>query len=126
MVSVIIKIIIDCIFVEEQKIKRIFLREKNNTLSLRYEISQIIYLIKRRYIIFICICFFISIISWYYVCCFNYVYKGVQIEWIKSSLTILIIIQILSILLVVLESILRQISFKCKSEKIYKLRQIMS
>ena len=126
MVSVIVHIIIDCIFIEENKIKRILLREKEDILQLRYEIAVTSNSIKKRYNIFIIICFFICIISWYYVCCFNNVYKGVKEEWIKSSITIIIIMQILSILVSLLEAILRQVSFECKSEKIYKFRQILS
>ena len=126
MVSVIVGIIIDCIFIEEKKIKRILIREKDDLLQLRYEISVVIKSIKTRYSIFIILCFFISLISWYYVSCFNNVYKGEKIEWIKSSITIIIIMQLLSIIRCLLEAILREISFQCKSEKIYKFRQILS
>ena len=126
MVSAIVAIIIDCIFIEEKKLKRILLREKEDFLQLRYEISLMTKSIKKRYIIFIIICFVISIFSWYYVSCFNNVYKGVKIEWIKSSITIIIIMQLLSIIITFLEGILRELSFSCKSEKIYKLKQLLS
>ena len=82
--------------------------------------------IKTRYNIFIILCFFISLLSWYYVSCFNNVYKGEKIEWIKSSITIIIIMQILSMLVVLLEAILRELSFECKSEKIYKFKKLLS
>jgi hypothetical protein len=126
LVGVVIGFIIDCIFVDEKKVKRIFLREKENTMYLRYEISLIAKQINKRYIIFIVICFFISIISWYYLSCFNNVYPGVRNEWIKSSITIFLIMQILSIIFVLIETIIRSLSFKCKSEKIYKLKKFFS
>ena len=126
LVSTIVGIIIDCIFVEEKRIKRIFLRGKNDALQLRYEIANIIKSIKKRYISFIFICFSISIISWYYVSCFNSVYKNVKIEWIKSSITVIFIIQLLSIIICFVEALLREISFKFKSEKVFKLIQILS
>jgi len=126
MVSVIVGIIIDCIFLEEKKIKRILIREKEDLLQLKYEVAITSNSLKKRYIIFIIVCFVISLVSWYYVCCFNNVYKGVKGEWIKSSITIIIIMQILSILMTLLEAIIRQISFECKSEKIYKFRQLLS
>ena len=126
LVGFIIGIIIDCIFIEEKKIKRIFLREKNDIMQIKYEISQNVKSIKKRYIIFIFLCLFICILSWYYVSGFNVVYPGVQIEWIKSSVTIIIIMQILSVLARFLEAILREISFKCKSEKIYKVKKLIS
>ena len=125
-VSAIVGMIIDCIFIEEKKIKHILTREKDDIFQLRYEIAVISKKIKKRYIIFILVCYCIAIISWYYVSCFNNVYKGVKIEWIKSSITIIIIMQLLSILIVFLDAILREISFKCKSERIYKLRQLLS
>ena len=93
---------------------------------MKYEISKINNSIKKRYKIFIFICFFISIISWYYVSCFNNVYSGVKIEWIKSSIAIIIIMQILSIILVLLEALLWHASFELKSEQIFKLRRFLS
>ena len=126
LVGVIIGIIIDCIFIEESKVKRVFLREKENPVQLRYEISIITTEIKKRYRIFILLCFFIAIISWYYVSCFNNVYPGIKIEWIKSSITIIIIMQILSILIVLLEAIVRDLSYHYQSEKLYKFKQFLS
>ena len=126
LVGVIIGLIIDCIFIEESKVKRIFLREKGNPVQLRYEISITTKSIKKRYIIFILLCFFISIISWYYVSCFNHVYPGIKIEWIKSSITIIIIMQILSIFVILLEAIVRDLSFHYKSEKLYRFKQFLS
>ena len=123
LVGVVVGIIIDCIFIEEKKVKHIFIREKDNVIQLKYEIALINRRIKKSYITFIIICLFIAIISWYYVNCFNNVYQGVVSEWIKSSITIMIIMQIISMLTGLIEAILRLISFKCKSEKIYKLKQ---
>ena len=126
MVGIVVGIIIDCIFIEEKKIKRIFLREKEDPMELRYEISLTVKSIKTRYTIFIFLCIFISIISWYYVSCFNNTYPGVRIEWIKSSIIIIIIMQILSILIVLLQAILRSLSFHYKSEKLFKVKQFIS
>ena len=125
-VGYIIGIIIDCIFIEERKVKRIYLREKDDYIQLKYEISVIIQSIKKRYNVFIFLCLFISVISWYYVSCFNNVYPRVKIEWIKSSITLILIMQILSIILVLFEGLLRFLSFKYKSEKLYKIKQIIS
>ena len=111
LVGFIIGIIIDCIFIEESKVKRIFLRERDKPVEIRYEISMIITSIKKRYYIFIFLCLFISIFSWYYVICFNTVYPGVKMEWIKSSISIIIIMQILSIIIILLEAILRALIF---------------
>ena len=126
MVGLVVGIIIDCIFIEEKKIKRIFLREKDDPMQLRYEVSLSVRSIKISYTIFIFICIFISIISWYYVSCFNNTYPGVRIEWIKSSIVIFIIVQILSILSVLLLSILRSLSFHYKSEKLFQMKKFLS
>ena len=125
-VGVIISTIMDCIFVEEKKVKRLFIREKENHKQLKHEISLIIRSIKINYIIFLVICYIISIFSWYYVSCFNNVYPKVKIEWIKSSITIMIIMQILSFLAGFLVALIRLISFKCKSEKLYKLKNFFN
>ena len=121
-VSEIIGLIIDCIFIDENKIKRVFLREKENPSQVKYEISLIIKSIKKSIIIFIVICFVLSLFSWYYVCCFNNVYPSVEVEWVKSSITIVIVIQFISFLCVVIVSLIRLLAFLLKSEKIYNLK----
>ena len=125
-VGVIVSTIMDCILIEEKKVKRVFMREKENHVQVKHEISLIIKSVEKNYIIFMVICFVISLISWYYVSCFNNVYPGVKVEWIKSSITIMIIMQILSFLAGLLIAIIRLISFKCKSEKLYKLKDFFN
>jgi hypothetical protein len=122
-VGVIIEYIISFFFIEDKKIKKLYLREKENFVKLKYEIFKIIKSIKKRLIFFIIFCFIISIISWYYVNCFNNVYPGVKIEWIKSSIAIILIIQFLPVVTVFIEAILRALSFKCKSEKLFELKK---
>ena len=126
LVGVILDIIIGCLFIEENKIKRIYLRNKNDLLQMKYEISKINKSIRTRYKIFIFICIFISMISWYYVSCFNNVYSSVKLEWIKSSIVIIIIMQLLSCLIVLLEALLRHMSFEFKSEQIFKFKKFLS
>ena len=113
-------------FLEEKKIKGIYEREKDNELKLQNEISLIIKKSKRNYIIFICLCIFISLISWYHISCFNNVYPNTKTEWIKSSIAIILGEQLVSICTILLEVVLRFISFKCKSEKIFKLSKFFS
>ena len=118
-VGVFVNYIIDCFFVEEKKVKGILKREKNNLLILNYEIVQLSKNIQKRYKYFIVVSFIISSLNWYYVSCFNNIYPYTKGEWIKTSVMIIIVMQILSILVSFLESIIRYISFKCKSEKLY-------
>ena len=125
-VGSIIEAIIGFIFIDEKKLKKIFIREKDNFVKLKFEIFKVIKSIKKRFIIFIIICFVIVIISWYYVNCFNNVYPGIKMEWIKSSIVIIIIMQLLPILTSFIEACLRFIGFKCKSEKIFELQKYLS
>ena len=123
-VSVVIGIIVDFVAFDEKKVKRLFLREKKNTLQIRYEVAQMTKDIKRNYLILIIICGIIDLISLYYVNCFNNVYPNLTGEWIKSSICIIIIFQLLSLLLVLLEALIRLIAFKLKSERIYKIKDL--
>ena len=125
-VGVILNYITDFFFVEEKKIKGILKREKDSAIILRYEMTQLVKTIKNRYFYFILISFIITILTWYYIFCFNNIYPHMKIEWIKSSFVIIIIMQILSILLSLLERIIRLLSFKCKSEKLYKISLFLS
>ena len=125
LVSIIIGIITNFFFVNENEIKGIFKREKNDFPSLKRNMSKFMKDLKKRYIIFIIIVTIILIISFLYLLCFNYVYPYSQIEWIKSSIAIMIIMQILSFLKCILETSLRYLSYKCKSEKLYKISMFL-
>ena len=126
LVSVIINYIIDFFFIDEEKnIKRIFKRE-NSQLHIQYEMLRIAKNIKKRYTIFIIISFIINIFILYYSFCFNNIYFHSKIEWIKSSIMIILIMQILPIFVCLLETIIRFIGIKAKSEKIYKLSLYLS
>ena len=120
-VSIIIGIITDFFFIDEKKIKGILRREKDDINVLKNKITQLIQDLQRRYIAFISVVSVILIISAFYLLCFNYVYPYSQIEWIKSSIAIVIIMQVLYTLKCILETSLRFLSYKFKSEKLYKL-----
>ena len=126
LVGILVNYIIDCFFIEEKKIKGIFIREKNDIIVLKYEISKINTIIKNRYISFIIFSFFISLLIIYYIFCFNSIYPHMKNEWIKSSILVIILMQIVYILEILLETIIRFISFKLKSERVYKISLILS
>ena len=118
--------IIDCFFVEEKKIKNIFIRGKNDTKKIKKEILLLIKKIERYYIIFIIFSYLIFIFSWIYISCFNDIYYYTRKEWLKSSFFFFIIFQFLSIFIFLIETIIRFVSIKCKSEKLFKLSQLIS
>ena len=92
---------------------------------LKEQIVELINSLQKSYLAFIIIAFIILLISFYYLLCFNYVYPYTQVEWVKSSIVIIIIMQIISILRSLLETILRSISFSYKREKIYKISKLL-
>ena len=120
-VGSIIGYILQFSFVEEVKIKKILLKKRENLISLRYEMSEILSEILKKIKIFVIFNYIIVIFSWYYISCFNNVYPNTKREWIISSLFIIIIQEILPIVLVFFESCIRFISIKCESEKLFKL-----
>ena len=123
--GVIINYIIEFFFLEEKKVKKIFRREKENSLVLKYEIIQLIKTIYFRYNLFIIISNVIMIFSLYYVFCFNNVYPSISIEWIKSSLIIIIVMQVIPIFFCFVDASIRFISFRCKSERLFRLSSIL-
>ena len=125
LVSIVIGIITGFFFVDEKKIKGIFRREKDNIPELKKNMSSFMKDLKKRYIIFIIIVAIILVISTFYLLCFNYVYPYSQMEWIKSSIAIMIIMQVLSTLKCILETSLRYLSYRLNSEKLYKISKFL-
>ena len=109
-----------------KKLRIILKREKDNILVLKYEMTQIIKDINRRFVFFVIICLIIAIFSWYHLYCFNNIYPHTQKEWLIFSALIIACIQILSLLASFAETILRFLSFKFKSEKLFKLSQLLA
>jgi len=126
LVGVIIGYMIECFFVDEKKVKRIFKREKENITILKYEITRTIKNITNRNNYFILLSFVITIFTLYYVFCFNNIYPSMKGEWIKTNVIIIFSMQALSIIQSFLETSIRFISFKYKSEKIYKISLLLS
>ena len=125
-VSLVLEFIVGFFFVEEAKLKRIYLREKDNKVILDQKILDLITLIKKSYIGFIIFVFVIFIICFYYIICFNSIYPKIQIEWIKSSVFILFIRQVLSVLQCLLETLLRFIALCYESEKMFKISKLIN
>ena len=94
--------------------------KKNNVYKLKYDVSLVIREIKWRYNIFIILTIVASIYSWYYISCFNNIYPHMKIEWMKSSFVIILLIHLIYVIVTIVESLLRFISFEIKSEKMYK------
>ena len=121
----IIEFIIKFFFVEEIKIKKILLANKNDLLKLRLEMNNILRIIIKRIRIFIIINYIIILFSWYYLSCLNNVYPHINREWILSSILFFVIIQIIHLFLTFIEACIRFISIKCESEKFFKITLLL-
>ena len=126
LVSIVVGLITGFFFLDEKKLKGILKREKDDTKVLKEKVKEFMKDLKRRYFAFILVVSIILIISFFYLLCFNYVYPYSQIEWIKSSITIFIFMQFLSLIKCILETSMRFLSYKFNSEKLYKISQILN
>ena len=125
LVSIVISIIVDFFFVGEDKLKHIYKKGKMSPENLKELVVNFINDISKRNISFIIVSSIILLFSFFYLLCFNYVYPYSQIEWIKSSITILIIMQFLSFFRCFCESGLRILSLRNDSEKLFKISQMI-
>ena len=124
-VSIIISLLIGYFSIEEEKIKRIFIRFNKDDSKIKLELILILKDIKKRFFLFILLSFLLSIISFIYICCFNIVYPYIRVEWIKSSIFIFIVMQIINFLFTFLECCVRYIAIKCNSEKLFRLSLLL-
>ena len=114
----------DYFFIQEIKIKKIFIRNKEGKMKIKNDLSLITKDIENRFRILI-ICSIISTILFFiYISCFNIVYPNTKIEWIKSSIFIIIITQLIDFILIFIECSIRYIAIKCNSDKLFRLSLI--
>ena len=126
LVGIILSYIIEFIFIEETRLKKIFKKQKGNIDVLKDEINKIVSDIKRRYIFFIILTFLITIFTLIHISCFNMVYPHLKWEWLLFSVIIILFMQIFSTFICFLHTLLRFLSFRCKSEKVYKISYLLS
>ena len=122
-VSILIKYLMEFFFIDKKKIKYIFKRYGDDEKKLEEEINKKLKSLKKRYIAFIIICLIFTIISWYFILCFNYAYPYTKNHWIKLSIAIIIITQIITFILPFLEDVIRVLALKCDSETLYNLSE---
>ena len=74
---------------------------------------------------FIITTYIITLLSWFYISCFNSVYYYSRKEWLKSSAVSFILFQVISIGIYLLETILRYLALCLKNEKLFKWSKII-
>ena len=126
LVGEVIELVTRFFILEETKIKSAFRREKNNKIALKQCIIDFIKELQKRYLALIILVFVVVLISFFYLLCFNYVYPYTQMEWLKTSIMVIIIRQLLSCLAILLGSIFRFLSFRFTSEKLFKISKILN
>ena len=124
-IGALISYLIEYFFIDEKKLKRIFIKNRRNK-DIKYKVTALIKYIEEKYKLFIIISYIITVISWYYIFCFNNVYPNTSINWIKSTIFLIILIQLIKFGYILLESLLRQMSFICKSEIIFHISHLLS
>ena len=120
-----INLVIELFFVDEKKMKIIFIRERKNIVNLKVQITKLTKSIVIRYFAFIIFVIVVFILLMFYLLCFNYVYPYTQGDWVKSSIFLIIILQILSVLIALLQTGLRFFSFHIKDERIFRLSKYL-
>ncbi len=124
--SGVIAYFVSYVFIDDKKIKKIFIRNPDGNIKMKYELAVVVKNIGIKFNIIIIFSLCLTIICFIYISCFNNVYPYIKMEWIKSSITILLLNQIFNFLTTLIECILRYSSLKCNSEKIFRLSQVFA
>ena len=122
-IDIITNYLIELYFENEKFLKNIFLRNLKN-IEIKFKACLLIKRMEKKYKYFIIISFLITMTSCYYIFCFNNVYPYTSVNWIKSSFFIIVLVQLISFVYIFFDSFMRLISFKCRSEWLYKISQI--
>ena len=125
-VSGIISYLIGCFFVDEEKIKRTFRRDRNDSVKLKYDLSLITKDIKSKFTFLVCSSLILSILSFIYISCFNIVYPYIRKEWIKSSIFIVLLMQFINLFMTFAETCLRYLAIRFNSEKTFRLYLLLA
>ena len=124
-VNIIISFVIGFFYIEEDKVKRTFIRFYNDTLTLQHELVLTLKEIDNRFKLFVIFSIIISLFSFVYISCFNMVYPYIRIEWIVSSIFIFIVMQFVNLFIVFFECCIRFLAIRCNSEKLFKLSLLL-
>ena len=120
-----ISVLMEIVFFEEKYMKKLFIREKKNIINLKIRITKLTKVIMIKAYIFIIVVIIFFVIIMLYLLCFNYVYPHTQSEWVKSSILLIIIMQILSVLYSLLETTLRYTGIAIKEERIFQWSKVI-
>ena len=106
-------------FDNDDYLRRIFMNKIKIELDLA--LVEFIKNIKRKFYILIAISLIITIFSFLYIACFNVVYPYIKSEWVKCSVFILIVMQIINTISTLLGTCCRYLSIKWNNLKLFRL-----
>ena len=107
------------IFDNDDYLRRIFTNKIK--INLDSALSEFSKSLKIKFIILIVISIIITIFSFLYISCFNVVYPYIKSEWLKSSILIFILMQIINLLSTLLGTCCRYLSIKWNNVKLFRL-----
>ena len=111
---------------DKYTIKEVIKLEKDDENNLKNETKKLVKCTKIKYIIFIIINLIITSISWCYINIFNYIYPNTKIYWFILCILFIIIEELLSTCLAIVETCLRFFAIKCKIKAIFTLSQYIN
>ena len=120
-----ISFIIGIVFNIENKIENAIKKNKSNIIILRGEISQIYKCNKIILLVYIIVQFIIMTFFTIYIFCFCYVYPNNTLDWIKSSLIVIGIMQSLSFLTIFFVSIIKYIGIHCHNKLCFTINKYL-
>ena len=107
------------IFDNDDYLRRIFTNKININIDLA--LAEFIKSIRIKFIILIVISIIVTIFAFLYISCFNVVYPYIKSEWLKSSILIFILMQIINLLSTLLGTCCRYLSIKWYNIKLFRL-----
>ena len=106
-------------FSSDDYLKRLFTKKIKVRLSIA--LNQFIKTLKIKFIILIAISITITLFSFLYITCFNGVYRYLKHEWIKSSIVLFILMQIINLVSTLLGTCCRYLSIRLNDIKLFRL-----
>ena len=126
LISKIIKFYLELFLTDKYAIKEVIKLEKDDENKLRVASIKLIKKTKIKYVIFIILNILISILSFCFVCGFNFAYPNIKFYFFGICIFIVIFEQVISIGLVFLEACFRFLALKCKIKSFFSLSQYIN
>ena len=126
LIAKILRFYIELFIIDKYTIKEMIKLEKGNENNLKLACVKLIKRTKVKYVFFIILNILISTLTWLYVTGFNFTYPNTKFCFFLICIFVIIFEQIISVGLVLVETCLRFIAFKCKVKAIFTLSKYVN